>query len=534
MVKSKSLPRSRFHDIWPDLLCLAAIAVYWLMAIGPVIIDEGRRGSDISRDAAAAMNILNGRWLADPAYIGEGIWYPPLSPMWVAGVSALTGIAPIDVYRRSAFWANWLIPVGLFLLVRRVWGRWAAILSTTAVLLAIPWWQMEVHLGQASIQSVIGGWIALWLYALQSLRRSTTWAIACGLFQGLAFWHHPFVPAVLAGAFILESLWESWRLRRDSASRGPRRDMLRRNAIIFAITFITAAPVLYMMMHGPVLNAVPREYFAPELKTREFALMNANPWIWVTGLIGLIFCFRQRCLACRILLGALLLTLLGQVPGYLRWWAPTGAARLPVIVPHEFQVLFQLGWAILVGIGAVELFRLARARFSWVQTSPASAPLFIGAALLITALPGMIHIKDNVRRFMHPIDPPEPFKELAGWIRAHTDINDVFACDPKLAFYWLGAETGRKVWLSTSGHSNPRVNCEARSVVLKEMADTHSPKRFWELMQQNEIDYCIPLRNWSPIIFRDEKLRSEAIPRYLTLAYAAKGVGILKRSTSPQ
>jgi hypothetical protein len=107
------------------------------------------------------------------------------------------------------------------------------------------------------------------------------------------------------------------------------------------------------------------------------------------------------------------------------------------------------------------------------------------------------------------------------WILANTNINDVFACEPDLAFRWLNAETGRKVWIMPEGHSNPRVDWQQRARALRELENASSAEAFWQLANQYGINYFVPTAKWRPKIVADKNIYREAAPKYIELVYGS-------------
>ncbi len=506
-------------NIAPDIAFFALLILFWIVYVGPIVINEQRHGYDIFRDAGSAINIQNGQLFADPAYRGESLWYPPLSPMIAAGVSELFGITPLDCYRLSQLALNWMIPAGLFLVMRLQWGRRAAILGTAALLFAMPWWQTEVHQGQPSIHAVILGWAAVALYAQQHKRQSNLWALACGVFQGICFWHHPFIPALLAAGFVLQTSWECARAGKGAWFSGA----VGRTLLITSLTFLTAGPILYQMLHGPVLNRAGREYLAGELQTVQFALLYGSPWLWATGLVGLVYCARRADFGGRLLVSVLAVTILGQMPGYLRLYGGDWARGIPIFVPHEFQRFFQLGWAIVIGIGTDAMLLAIAGRVKFLRANTFLAGLLTLAACVITGGQGLAEAKINYRQYLHPFPKRPLLRQADQWIFENTNINDVFACEPELAFRWLNAETGRKVWIMPEGHSNPRVDWKQRARVLDELENATSAETFWQLAHQYEINYFVPTAKWLPKIIADENIYREAVPTYIELVYGSHG-----------
>jgi hypothetical protein len=529
-VRAPRAHRSRAAAL-SDLAFLAALGSFWAIYVTPIVTVERLRGGDIFRDVASAVNIQHGQVFSDPAYVGQTIWYPPLSPALMAGVSAVFDITPADAYRWSQLLFNWLIPAGMYGIVSRQWNRRAAWVAVVALLLAMPWWQSEVVQGQPSVHAVVWGWVAMWLYAQQRHRRSWGWTVAGGVFQGIAFWHHPLIPAVLTLTCVLHSCWEWSAARVPPDERAVVNAALRRDLAMVGLTLACAAPILYLMLHGPVYNRAPRTFLAPELRTAAFALLHGNPWIWIMGLVGVVVSVRRDEWASRWLLLVLAVCLLGQLPAYLRLAGCPGATHVPVIVPHEFQWTFQLAWAVCVGVGADHGLRYLTARWKLGRWQ---APATAGLTALAVALTGvwqMPQVHRNLRRFVHRY--ATNFPEATAWIREHTHINDVFACESQRAFAWLGPDTGRKVWISEAGHSNPRVDWETRRQVLSELAEAPTPEAFARLAQRCGIKYCIPSTGWMPRILADSALREVAVPRYLRSAYQDRKLAILEVVSGP-
>ena len=508
-----------------DLVFLALLLVAWYVYVGPMVIRDRMLGYDVFRDVGSAVNILQGRVFADPAYVGETIWYPPLGAALAAAVLRWFRVLPEDYFRWSQLLFNWLIPAGLYILARVTWGRRSAIVSTVALLLAMPWWQVEVAHGQAAIHAVVWGWISLAFYAQAEGRRSYAWAVVCGVWQGLSFWHHPFVPTVLTVAFALQADWAGRKgdKQNEPTDRRVRKHLIGRSAVVVGTTFLMAAPILYLIMHGPVLNTDPREFLADELGTLRFALMGGNPWLWGMGLVGVVTCVRRADLGSRLLICSLFVTLAGQVPGYLRMYGGEWAQSVPTIVPHEFQRLFQLGWAMAIGVGVDCAVVWVSSRVTANRKRPLAAGALTIAACLLTGVWWVGDVPENLRRYLKPMSYPPQWVEASEWVRRHTDLNDLFACEPDLAFRWLNAQTGRKAWIMPPGHSNPRVDWWERARGLRLMREAPTAESLWLLAQERGIKYLVPSPNWDPAVLRDYSLDSAVTAQYFLLAHGGPG-----------
>jgi hypothetical protein len=512
----------------PDLGCLALLWIYWGAAIGPLVIAERLQAYDVNRDIASAVNFQAGLFLADPTTRGETMWYPPLSPLLAAGLSWLLGITPADCYRWSQLLVNWMLPAGMFLTVRLAWGRRVGLIAMVAMLLAMPWWQVNTHMGMASWQALIGGWVALLLYAAAQQTRSWRWGLACGLWQGGAFLHHPLVPLVLSAAFGLLAIHELAGLWRRKASAEEWRASLRLHALIAGVALLIGLPVVYWLQHGPTLNPMPRQFFSADLRTVRFALLGGNPWLWGTGLLGLVVVQRRGGLSARLLLSMLLVCLAGQLSAYGRVFGPAWASFLPVVLPHQFQAYSQLCWAACMGVGIDALLRFIASRVA----APAYRTVLEGVLLLValgvTAGPGLLQLDQLLHRHQHNYERPGEFVEAAGWIRTHTRITDVFVTDYQLAFTWLNPQTGRKVWLAPVGHTNPRVDWQARARVYSELLRERSPERFARLLRERGIDYCLVAPEWIPASIGAVWQENAALPDGLVPVFQRGAVLILR------
>src|SRR4051812_3998909 len=79
------------------------VQILLLCAMLSIVIFQGRRvaagievpvGQDAFRDAAQAQTIADGGWQSDQFFLGERLWYNPLTPALVAAMHKVSG-API-------------------------------------------------------------------------------------------------------------------------------------------------------------------------------------------------------------------------------------------------------------------------------------------------------------------------------------------------------------------------------------------------------------------------------------------------------
>jgi hypothetical protein len=82
---------------------------------------------DFQREIAQAQVLVDGAWSSEPFYLGERLWYPPLGPALVAALARLTGLPVPLVSARAGAYVNFLAPLFLYLLARRLFGRVAGL-----------------------------------------------------------------------------------------------------------------------------------------------------------------------------------------------------------------------------------------------------------------------------------------------------------------------------------------------------------------------------------------------------------------------
>ncbi|HMQ14551.1 MAG TPA: hypothetical protein PKC49_01130 [Phycisphaerae bacterium] len=528
-----------------DLLFAACLGLYWAVFVTPVVLDQ-RHPYDGFRDIASARHFqLGGGW-GDPGYVGETLWYPPLGPLIVAGLSSLLGVTPERLYLSSQLLVNWMIPAGLYVVARLAWGPQVGITSVVAMLLAMPWWQEYVIMHIASWQALIGAWAFLLVYALTERRESVLLSGVCGLWLGLSFLFHPLVPALLAAIILMRTAWDAWALRRAGVPDRSRR-LLMRGALLVALAGVIGWPLLQLFQHGPILNRLPREFIDSKMETLRWAAIDANPWIWGVGLVGLVSAVRGGGLPRRLLLCGLALTVAGQIPAYLRRFGPDWCRDLPVLLPHQFQMHFQLLWAICVGLGVAALLAWLTARVAALREQQGARGAAYGVCLALTGLWGLLHVREHYSHMPTPEGYyPGHARAAAEWIRANTRLDDVFMLDMHLAYCWLHPSTARKVVLLPLGHSNPRVDWFERYNIAAALTNAPDAETFNRIARAAGVRYCVftwgidahgravfdPACDWMPA-FALAEASALADERYLVREYVEPQGMMIVRIVEP-
>jgi hypothetical protein len=99
---------------------------------------------DLYRDISQARVFLHGKWLGDPFYREQHLWYSPLVPAIVAICSKLTGFEVHLLYTRLGAYLNLLGVISFFAMVAAYFGRRAALAATVGFVFIngqnLPFW----------------------------------------------------------------------------------------------------------------------------------------------------------------------------------------------------------------------------------------------------------------------------------------------------------------------------------------------------------------------------------------------------------
>ena len=170
---------------------------------------------DLFREGAQAQSFADGQMLNDPYYLGEWIWYPPLVPGLVAGLSRITGTPVPTVYAQAGAYLNMLGPILLAALVARCFGSLASLVALAVFLYqvprgptgAAPFYSTLLYSGNFA-QALF--YLTLLAYVSLAEERRARYVLT-GALLGLTFLGHaaPFV--VLAVLFFVEFTRAAWR-----------------------------------------------------------------------------------------------------------------------------------------------------------------------------------------------------------------------------------------------------------------------------------------------------------------------------------
>lgn len=474
----RAFARTSAFDAIAALLCFVA----WFTAFRATHDLEWPCESDLYRDLGAAQSFLDGNFGADPAYLGERGWYPPLVPTLVGLVSRVSAEPLHQTYTTGGLYLNLLAPIAFYALMAWLFGRRASLVTLTGFL----------FLGQLDWMSWLHATYSPWLWACNFAQalfylaalglavavrtRRVSAAVAAGTGIGLAGLAHV-APALLLGGMAVVLV-----LRELVAVRFRRPEALaywRTLALMGFVAALVAAPFWWSLLvrYGfQVKNAPPLTWLAGELRLEAFGAFAAR-YVSVRGLFafaGVIALFwPARDARGRIAKWALLawgtLSAAGLGYGFLQQ-----RVALPPLMPSwHFLFYFQAFESAAFGVGVVGVARLGARAFAALRKWDPSRLTPLARRCQEVALAGLLIFV--LSRFTLYTERPDltanrrdslalakqPFREFYGWLLENTQPDDVVLTEAWVGFF-AGA-AGRKVVVLPDLFSNPYVRQAQRA-----------------------------------------------------------------------
>jgi hypothetical protein len=254
-------PRLRNASAVALLLTAVLLAALAIARNSAMVRDLQWPGLDTQfRELAAAQTMLDEGYGPDSTYRQERVWYNPMAPWLIAGLTRLTSVPARTIVARSGPWINLLAPAALFLVIALVFDGVTALAGTAAFVFIIgaalpfyygatysPWFGPE-NFGQAFF------YIGL-LVALMAFERpfGSGRALALGAALGLTFLTHT-APALVLGCCMLAlALWQG-------RASGRWRDAAATLLVALPVAFVVSLPfgvqiLFHYRLH--VVNAFP-------------------------------------------------------------------------------------------------------------------------------------------------------------------------------------------------------------------------------------------------------------------------------------
>lgn len=479
---------------------------------------------DLYRDIGFAQSMADGRPWADPLYLGEYLWYPPLVPGLVALVSLISGLPVHQAATQLGVYLNLLAPVGFYLLTARLFGRRVGASALLAFLFIglgdFPTWASASYSPWLFPSNFVQGVFYLGMLCLHTaLTRghgaAMRWWVLTGLALGLCALGHS-APALVLGA--VAALAAGWRLLRPEGV--PRWRTLLGAAALFALAFVVALPYTASILfhYGmQVQNQAPSSWTFIRLDLRTLdhlvgELISPALALPALGYLGVIIAAPpRRRWARRLLLLWLGVALALFAYSYLRQWLKAQGITAPASVPaHHFHIYLKALEAIFIG-GTLHLS--ARA-LSWLagwlgrllrrggdvgHSSDGTRDLaaLLGVMVLTLALAYLPYThRDDFTGEPQKARIHTPSPEMADmfrWIRRNTRPDDVFLANDHLSLHLL-SPAGRKVVAMIPFFSSPfvpwRQRHEDRAHLFTALT-LGNEEAFQPLAARHKLDYML-------------------------------------------
>jgi hypothetical protein len=476
----------RLNNWLPAALLAVLLLVAFAYGVGTTGSLYWPADSDLERDAAQAMTIYDGDLLGDPQYVGETLWYNPLTPSLVALMARVSNQPLPLIYTRAGAYLNLLVPILFYLLVAVLLDQWTALMATAAFLFVqiapstssqfyatYSAWLFAAELAQAWLY----GTLIIFVIAIRTQRRR--WYLLTGVLLGLAFLAHS-GPALMLGLII--ALHTVITVIRD---RTQRRAAWINFGLIIGLALIVSAPLTYsLVLHYRlhVLNLIPGDSIHPPV-----ALDNLGSYwrastieqpLFLVVVVGLIAIFtRAHRPGSRLIIALWLFGASGVLAySYLRQYLKRQGIEIPGFVPsYHFLVYLRAVESILFGAGVIALcgwiasliMRMFRDRSEAALTRlRVEHGLAIAAltGLLIAVWPAYLERRDfnDLPRGSELYAQNADLVNMYNWLRVNAHPLDAVLTSDRLATYVVGP-AGRKIVAGDSFYANPYVDWKTRA-----------------------------------------------------------------------
>jgi hypothetical protein len=418
---------------------------------------------DTLRDTGFVQGILDGNLLGDPAIAGAYRYYPPLLHAMAAAVIRVTDAEPLPFLIQSAPWLNLAVPLGFFLMARRLIGPPAGAIATVWLVCAngllLPPWVVATYTPWQSVPMLalalfFIGIILVHARVYTGLRRD---AVLLGSAVGVTFLAHT-VPAIILAAILATAALATQGLRWRTA---------RWIAIAASVAALWSLPFLLPLLtayHLHIANLAPG----------GFTDITFDPWHPGLRLIAT----TMPILAAAATIGARR----GEIPGaapsrvilvtwlcvpliflmrhYACRYTPGAAACTTFVVAvHHWYLYFQAAGTCLIGAAIWWLARAVSPHLPRLTRHAAA----VGAAAFCVAL---FLLRPSDLSMRNRTDQTRIDEETYAWIRAHTTQADVFvtadSADELDREMLTVFAAGRRLVALPAIFSNPYVDWRAR------------------------------------------------------------------------
>jgi hypothetical protein len=481
--------------------------------------------ADHLRDIAHAQTIRDGAWLQDPFYQSEWVWYNPLLPGIIAGISYLTDLEVNVVAARAGAYLNIAAPLTFYMLVLRLTSSPTALAALVGFLFLVhaPTWAAPTYspwlFGSAFAQPFF--YLTLTEYHAASVSGRRRRYATAGILLGLTFLTHT-APAILAASMIVTiTTVRTWIEKRQIRELLIILSLVAGSALLIGLPFLVSIAGHYQLR---VRNGLPLMWSDPNLPADDWrpllAMITSRPFVSSIILVGVLGLSLGRLRRLSVAILAAWSTFSIVYFAYNNYLVPNlRTAGMPATVPaHHFllygraagMVFFGLGVSITGVAVAWALRRVLHDRFPAARTGAIEQGVAAAALLAIVfyAYPAWA-ARDafGYERDMAKLQFATPeLRAVIPWIRDNTAPSDVFLTAGGSCLAIIGP-AGRKCVVPPRFFANPYVDWNAREREDRALWDSLTRQdcdRFRDSARANGVTFVMTVDGRTPRVQSDQ------------------------------
>ncbi len=474
---------------------------------------------DQFRDIGMAQAILDHRYGTDHLYLGETIWYNPLTSAIAAAISSATGIAPPFIVTQAGAYLNLFAPIAFYILVTYLFDRLVALAAVAAFLFSpigdAPSWAAATYSPWVFSQNLAQGFFYLTLVAYGKAIGSKQWRwhLIVGILLGITFLGHT-APAAILGVIILVGLMMNSAAQSELQVRSALFLKVVPLLLILTVAFIVSLPFTFSILfhyHLKILNPVPGNWIYGPLAIEKLSdfLRGYLSWVSAIAAVGLVVLIcRRSARPGKIALFTWLMICCAALALNEVQQLTSPRLHLMFVPAHHFLFYLRAIEGILFGVGLVWGCRLlARGLASLFRKRPDQLdhfrrPAETGVvALAIVVFLVLVYPRyrarfdfTNARSQAVSFAERKAYLDAYRWILSNTKPVDVFlSLNGDLDLSIVGP-ADRKVFVTAQAEfSNPYVDWNYRFNAASQVVDklTSAPSDALAALTANGVNYII-------------------------------------------
>jgi hypothetical protein len=241
---------------------------------------------DQFRDTATAQSMLDGRFPADPDYLGETLWYNPMPAAIVAALSRVSGREVATVQVQFGPFLNGGVMLAFFAMAVVLTGPWIALAALSILLYAPssgdPAWATPAYSPWLFTPMLTAGffYMSVALFVAAFRRDTPRWWALAGAGLGFTFLGHTGAALVLGLAMLPGLVGRDLYVAGASRCQPSSCSAALRVSLVIGFALLCSSPFLWSIVghyHLHIVHRAPMNWDWPAL---------ANPWTVARGSVN--------------------------------------------------------------------------------------------------------------------------------------------------------------------------------------------------------------------------------------------------------